>query len=43
MDLVYMSFQKLDVNLFQCLKCPKTCVKKHHMVNHIENQHFPGN
>merc|ERR1711934_861096 len=43
MDLVYMSFQKLDVNLFQCLKCPKTCVQKHHMINHIENQHFPGN
>jgi len=43
LDLVYLSFQKLDVNLYQCLKCPKTCVQKHHMINHIENQHFPGN
>jgi len=34
--------RKLHDNAFQCLMCSKISTKKQGLVNHIENQHFPG-
>jgi len=34
--------RKLNDNAFQCLMCSKISTKKQGLVNHIENQHFPG-
>ena len=34
--------RKLHDNAFQCLMCSKISNKKQGLVNHIENQHFPG-
>ena len=34
--------KKLHENAFQCLMCSKISTKKQGLVNHIENQHFPG-
>lgn len=34
--------RKLHDNAFQCLMCSKISTKKQGLINHIENQHFPG-
>jgi len=43
MDNVNACIQKVDQNLYQCLKCSKMCSLKGNMVTHVENAHFPGN
>jgi len=41
--IVNSCIQKVDLNLYQCLKCEKTGALRGNMVTHVENSHFPGN
>ena len=43
LDNVNSCIQKVDHNLFHCLKCMKQCSNRGNMVTHVENTHFPGN
>merc|ERR1711963_1185806 len=43
LDNVNACIQKVDQNLYQCLKCSKMCSLKGNMVTHVVNAHFPGN
>jgi len=42
MDNVNSCIQRVDQNLYHCLKCGKTCAAKKDLVTHVENSHFPG-
>jgi len=43
LDNVNSCIQRVDQNLYHCLKCGKTCAAKKDLVTHVENSHFPGN
>ena len=29
-------------DMYQCAMCSKLCARKDNIINHIENQHYPG-
>jgi len=41
-ESIASSIQKLGDNVWQCNVCSKICARKDNIINHIENQHYPG-